>query len=110
MEIAMIGLGKMGANMVTRLLRGGHRVVVYDLNEDAIRNAEGEGAEGARTLEEVVEKLEGPRAVWVMVPAGKPTEETITSLSIVPAATAAAAILSAVLMVASLLSGMDPAN
>lgn len=81
MEIAVIGLGKMGANMVTRLLRGGHRVVVYDLNEDAIRNAEGEGAEGARTLEEVVEKLEGPRAVWVMVPAGKPTEETINALT-----------------------------
>ena len=81
MEIAMIGLGKMGANMVTRLLRGGHRVVVYDLNEDAIRNAEGEGAEGARTLQEVVEKLEGPRAVWVMVPAGKPTEETINALT-----------------------------
>ena len=59
----MIGLGKMGANMTTRLLHGGHRVVVYDLNESVIREAEAEGAEGARTLDEVVEKLPAPRAV-----------------------------------------------
>jgi 6-phosphogluconate dehydrogenase len=81
MEIAMIGLGKMGANMTTRLLRGGHRVVVFDLNEDPIREAEGEGAEGARTLDEVVAKLSTPRAVWVMVPAGNPTESTIDTLA-----------------------------
>ncbi len=81
MDIAMIGLGKMGANMTTRLLHGGHRVVVYDLNESAIREAEAEGAEGARTLDEVVEKLPAPRAVGVMVPAGDPTEQTVLALA-----------------------------
>ncbi len=81
MDIAMIGLGKMGANMTTRLLHGGHRVVVYDLNESAIREAEAEGAEGARTLDEVVEKLPAPRVVWVMVPAGDPTEQTVLALA-----------------------------
>ena len=81
MDIAMIGLGKMGANMTTRLLRGGHRVVVYDLNERAIQTAEAEGAEGARILDEVVEKLPPPRVVWVMVPAGDPTEQTIRALA-----------------------------
>lgn len=81
MDIAMIGLGKMGANMATRLLRGGHRVVAYDINEDAIRAAENAGAEGARTLGEVVDKLSSPRSVWVMVPAGQITENTIQTLS-----------------------------
>lgn len=81
MEIAMIGLGKMGANMTTRLLRDGHRVVVYDLNEEAIQGAEEDGAEGARDLRDLVEKLEGPRAVWVMVPAGGPTESTVDELA-----------------------------
>ncbi|MBV7340151.1 decarboxylating 6-phosphogluconate dehydrogenase [Chloroflexi bacterium TSY] len=80
MDIAMIGLGKMGANMATRLLRGGHRVVAYDLHENAIKAAEAEGGEGARTLDEVVEKLAAPRTVWVMVPSGNPTEETIMAL------------------------------
>lgn len=81
MDIAMIGLGKMGANMTTRLLGDGHRVIVYDLNEEAIQAAEEEGAEGARELHEVVEKLDPPRAVWVMVPAGGPTESTVEELS-----------------------------
>lgn len=81
MEIAMIGLGKMGANMATRLLRGGHRVVAYDLNEEAIQAAEAAGAEGARTLDEVVAKLSAPRAAWVMVPAGEPTENTVNALA-----------------------------
>lgn len=81
MDIAMIGLGKMGANMTTRLLRDDHRVVVYDLNEEAIQEAEEEGAEGARTLRKVVEKLEPPRAVWIMVPAGEPTESTVDELA-----------------------------
>ena len=81
MEIAMIGLGKMGANMTTRLLQDGHRVVAFDLNEPAILAAEKGGAEGARTLEEVVSSLETPRAVWVMVPAGAPTESTVTTLA-----------------------------
>lgn len=81
MELAMIGLGKMGANMATRLLRGGHRVVAYDLNEAAIQAAEAGGAAGARTLEEVASELAAPRVVWVMVPAGKPTEQTIIKLA-----------------------------
>jgi 6-phosphogluconate dehydrogenase len=81
MDIAMIGLGKMGANMTARLLRGGHRVVAYDLNEEAITTAEAEGAEGARTLDEVVAKLSAPRAVWVMVPSGDPTESTVYAMA-----------------------------
>jgi 6-phosphogluconate dehydrogenase len=81
MDIAMIGLGKMGANMTTRLLGKGHHVVAYDVKEEAIRSAEAGGAIGARTLDEVVEKLAAPRAVWVMVPAGKPTDDTIAALA-----------------------------
>lgn len=77
----MIGLGKMGANMTKRLLKGGHEIVVFDLNEEAIRGAEAGGARGARTLEEAVGKLETPRALWVMVPAGEPTESTIRRLA-----------------------------
>ena len=80
MKLAMIGLGKMGANMTSRLLRGGHEVVAFDLSEEAIQKAESEGAEGARTLAEVVEKLPVPRVVWVMVPAGKITESVINEL------------------------------
>jgi len=80
MEIAMIGLGKMGANMTARLLRGGHRVLAFDLSREAIKTAEKKGATGAYTLEDVVSKLKTPRVVWVMVPAGDPTEKTITSL------------------------------
>lgn len=83
MDIAMIGLGKMGANMASRLLHGGHRVVVYDLNEDAIQAAKASGATGARTLGEVAEELPAPRAVWVMVPSGDPTEKTIEQLAAV---------------------------
>ncbi len=80
MKLAMIGLGKMGANMTLRLLRGGHQVVAFDLNESAIRAAEENGATGARTLAEVAAQLSSPRVVWVMVPAGKPTEKTIATL------------------------------
>ena len=64
MKIAMIGLGKMGANMATRLLRSGHQVVAYDLNKQNIRDLEAEGAAGARTLAEVAAKLAAPRVVW----------------------------------------------
>ena len=80
MDIAMIGLGKMGANMTTRLLGKGHRVVAYDFKEEAVRAAEAGGATGSvpRTKRW---KLSAPRAVWVMVPSGKPTDETITALS-----------------------------
>ncbi|MFH1037390.1 MAG: decarboxylating 6-phosphogluconate dehydrogenase [PVC group bacterium] len=81
MEIAMIGLGKMGAGMVSRLLKGGHRVVVHDKNPAAVRAAEAEGAKGAHTLEEIAKKLSPPRAAWVMVPAGEPTGRILNDLS-----------------------------
>lgn len=81
MEIAIVGLGKMGSNMTKRLLRDGHRVIVSDLNEDAIAEAVDEGAVGAESLEDLCGKFENsPRAVWVMVPSGKPTESVIGSL------------------------------
>ena len=81
MEIGMIGLGKMGANMVTRLIRAGHRVVAYDRAPDAIAKAVQGGAVGADSLAEIARQLKAPRAVWVMVPAGDPTEQTITALT-----------------------------
>ncbi len=81
MEIGMVGLGKMGANMATRLLRGGHRVVAFDINEEAIQLLEEVGAEGARNLAEIAEKLDAPRSVWLMVPSGEITEQTILSLA-----------------------------
>jgi 6-phosphogluconate dehydrogenase len=69
MQVGMIGLGRMGANMVRRLMRGGHDCVVYDRSEDAIAGLESEGATGARSLEELVQKLEAPRSICIMVPA-----------------------------------------
>ena len=80
MKLGMVGLGKMGANIIRRLLRNGHQPMVYDLSEEAIAMMESEGATGARTLEELVTHLEPPRVVWVMVPSGAPTEETIVAL------------------------------
>lgn len=68
-QLGMIGLGRMGANLVRRLMPAGHRCVVYDRNADAVRELEGEGAIGASSLEDLVAKLEPPRAVWLMVPA-----------------------------------------
>jgi 6-phosphogluconate dehydrogenase len=81
MEIAMIGLGKMGANMAKRLLQGGHRVVVSDLNKEAVQMAVSAGAVAAESMADLPNKLDGPRAVWVMVPSGKPTEGVITALA-----------------------------
>ncbi len=80
MQIGMIGLGRMGANMTRRLLRGGHSVVVYDLNPDAVAGLVEEGAIGSASLDELVARLEGPRAVWLMVPAGGPTEKMVEAL------------------------------
>ncbi len=80
MDIGFVGLGKMGMNMVTRLSQGGHRVVAYDRNADLITQAESKGATGAVSLEDLISKLPKPRAVWVMVPSGDPTEETIRHL------------------------------
>jgi len=81
MQIALIGLGKMGGNMVQRLLGGGHEVVAYDRDANAIAAMVAKGAVGAKSLDEVVQKLKTPRAVWVMVPAGGPTESTIKELA-----------------------------
>jgi 6-phosphogluconate dehydrogenase len=80
MELGMIGLGKMGANMSERLVRGGHRVVGYDRSPDAIAAVVARGGEGAGSLEELVGKLASPRAIWVMVPAGAPVDSTIDLL------------------------------
>jgi 6-phosphogluconate dehydrogenase len=76
----MIGLGRMGANMVRRLVRGGHTCVVYDRQAEAVQALVSEGAVGADSLPDLVGKLAGPRAVWVMVPSGEPTEATVCEL------------------------------
>ena len=81
MQLAIVGLGKMGANIATRLIRGGHRVVAHDLDEEAIRAAESAGATGAQSLAEVARALETPRTVWVMVPSGDPTEQTVNAMA-----------------------------
>ena len=81
MEIAMVGLGKMGANMTRRLLQGGHRVIVSDLNAEAVAAAVADGAVAAASLDALPELLTTPRAVWVMVPAGGPTESVINTLA-----------------------------
>jgi 6-phosphogluconate dehydrogenase len=83
MELAIVGLGRMGANMARRLMRDGHRIVAYDLNPDAVAALAGEGAEGASSLQELASKLSAPRAVWVMVPSGKITEKTIADVAAV---------------------------
>lgn len=80
MDIGFIGLGKMGMNMVTRLSQGGHRVVAYDRSTTLITEAEGKGATASSSLEDLIAQLPKPRAVWVMVPSGKPTEDTVQHL------------------------------
>jgi 6-phosphogluconate dehydrogenase len=81
MQIGFVGLGKMGGNMVHRIHRDSdHRAVAFDFSQEARERAEGHGASAAATLEELVEQLEAPRAVWVMVPAGEPTEQTVQKL------------------------------
>ncbi|MBI2963871.1 MAG: decarboxylating 6-phosphogluconate dehydrogenase [Deltaproteobacteria bacterium] len=80
MQIGMVGLGRMGGNMVRRLMHGGHRCVVFDRGAEAVRRLAGEGATGAGSLEDLAGRLQKPRAVWVMVPAGAPTEDTVTAL------------------------------
>jgi len=81
MEIAMIGLGKMGANMTIRLLRGGHRVVVFDRNPPKVQAAEAQGAVGAVSLSDLASRLSGPRTAWIMLPAGPPTEAAVDALT-----------------------------
>ena len=80
MEIGMIGLGRMGGNMVQRLLNGGHRVVTYDRSAEAVAASQSQGAIGVSSIEELVKNLTAPKAVWVMLPIGQPTEDTINSL------------------------------
>jgi 6-phosphogluconate dehydrogenase len=81
MQIGMIGLGRMGANMARRLMRGGHECVVYDRHPETVDALAKEGATGASSVEDVVKKLKAPRAVWIMLPSGSPTEETVVALS-----------------------------
>ena len=81
MDIGLVGLGRMGANMTLRLLRGGHRVVVTDLSAEAVAGSVAEGAVGAASLTELVAQLAPRRAVWMMVPAGAPVDSTIAQLA-----------------------------
>jgi 6-phosphogluconate dehydrogenase len=81
MHIGFVGLGRMGLNMVTRLVRGGHSVVAYDRSADAVARAGDAGAKGVSTLDALIEGLAAPRAVWVMVPSGDPTESTVSALA-----------------------------
>ncbi|OLC49192.1 MAG: 6-phosphogluconate dehydrogenase (decarboxylating) [Acidobacteria bacterium 13_1_40CM_65_14] len=80
MQLGFVGLGRMGLNMVTRLVRGGHEIVAYDRSAEAIARAESAGARGVASLEALPAALTAPRGVWVMVPAGAPTESTIAAL------------------------------
>ncbi len=81
MEIGFVGLGKMGMNMVQRLLNDGHKIVAYALTESSVKEAVDIGATGAKSLQDMVEKLPSQKIIWVMVPAGKATEDTIANLS-----------------------------
>src|SRR5438128_440269 len=81
MQLGMVGLGRMGSNLVRRLMRAGHECVALDVDADKVGALASEGAVGARSIEEFVEKLEPPRAAWVMVPAGDITEQTVNELA-----------------------------
>ncbi len=81
MQIGMVGLGKMGANMTRRLMRGGHQVVVTDLSADNVKQLASEGAVASSSLDDFVTKLGKPRVAWLMVPAGDPTEQTVQALA-----------------------------
>jgi len=83
MELGIVGLGRMGANMARRLMADGHRIVAYDVNPDAVSELAGEGAEGVSSLKDLAAALTHPRSVWVMVPAGEITEQTIDDVAAV---------------------------
>ena len=80
MKLGFVGLGKMGANMVRRLLADGHEVVAWARGPDSVREAVSEGAVGATSLEDVTRQLAPPRVVWLMIPAGDPVESSIAAL------------------------------
>lgn len=81
MQLGMIGLGRMGGNMVRRLMKAGHECAVFDLDAAKVRELQSAGARGASKLEELIASLAKPRAVWIMVPAGKPTEDMVSALA-----------------------------
>src|ERR1700722_1206370 len=81
MQLGMVGLGRMGANMTRRLMRGGHQLVVSDLSADSVKQLAGEGATGSTSLDDLIGKLTPPRAVWIMVPAGAATESTVQKVA-----------------------------
>src|SRR2546427_5406051 len=81
MRLGMVGLGRMGANMTRRLMRGGHELVVSDLSPDNVKRIAGEGAIASSSLDDFISKLGKPRIAWLMVPAGGPTEQTMQALA-----------------------------
>ncbi len=81
MELGMIGLGRMGGNMAQRLLAAGHRVVAYDTSADAISASESQGASGSSSLEDLISHLTPPRPIWLMLPQGQPTQDTLDQLA-----------------------------
>src|SRR6478735_6980589 len=83
MELGIVGLGRMGANMARRLMKDGHKIVAYDVNPDAVATLAGEGAEGASSLEDLASKLSAPRSVWLLVQAGEITEKTVDAVAAV---------------------------
>src|SRR5687768_1403412 len=81
MQLGLIGLGRMGGNMARRLIGGGHDIVAWDRSADAVTRVAGDGASGAASLDDLVARLQPPRAVWIMVPAGEATEQTVAALA-----------------------------
>jgi 6-phosphogluconate dehydrogenase len=81
MELGIVGLGRMGANMARRLMRDGHKIVAYDVNPEAVAALAGEGAQGASSVHDLVSAMSAPRSVWVMVPAGEITESTVAEVA-----------------------------
>ena len=81
MRLGMVGLGRMGANMSRRLMKGGHEIVAFDVNAEAVEELAGDGATAAKTIEDLCKQLEAPRTVWIMVPSGEITEDTIAALA-----------------------------
>src|ERR1700759_1002614 len=81
MQLGLIGLGRMGGNMARRLMKDGHQCTVFDLNPDNVQKLVGHGAQGVSSYQELIDKLPKPRVIWVMVPSGKATEDTVHTLA-----------------------------